>query len=77
MATRPLATVGSARRETGVAFATDLLVTVIFCSEHFEGGLDDAAAEPGFPDVMREKKKKKLQRAHRRTRWSVDSFWML
>ncbi len=45
MAASPLAAVGCTRRETSVAFSADLLIAVVFCGEHFQGGLDDSPSE--------------------------------
>lgn len=45
MSAPPLPTVRRARRESRIAFPTDLLVTVVFGSENFKRWFDDAAAK--------------------------------
>ena len=40
-----LTAVGGTRRETGVAFAADLLVTVVLAGKNLERGLDDTTTE--------------------------------
>jgi hypothetical protein len=45
MATRSLAAVGRTGWQTSIALATDLLVTLVFGGEHFQGWLDDATTE--------------------------------
>ena len=45
MSATAFAAVGSTGREAGVAFTADLLVTVVFGSEHLQRGLDDASTE--------------------------------
>jgi hypothetical protein len=46
--TRSFSAVGSTRWQTGITFAADLLVAVVFGGKHLQRWLNDSSTKPDF-----------------------------
>jgi hypothetical protein len=51
MSARPLPAIGSTGRKASIAFAANLLVTVVLAREHFKRGLNKSTAEASEGDM--------------------------